>query len=132
MLKFKDISVLLFVIVIIVMLIVPLPGWLLSILILLNISLALIVILVAMNTTEPLQFSVLPSLLLIITLFRLGLNVSTTRSILAEANAGNVIDTFGNFVIGSNPLVGFVVFLILVIVQFLVITKGSERVSEVG
>src|SRR5699024_3691221 len=132
MLKFKDISVLLFVIVIIVMLIVPLPGWLLSILILLNISLALIVILVAMNTTEPLQFSVLPSLLLIITLFRLGLNVSTTRCILADANAGNFIDTFGNFVIGINPLFGFVVFLILVIVQFLVITKGSERVSEVG
>ncbi|MBU5594975.1 flagellar biosynthesis protein FlhA [Amphibacillus sp. MSJ-3] len=130
--KVKDISVLLFVIVIIVMLIVPLPGWLLSILILMNISISLIVILVAMNATEPLQFSVLPSLLLVITLLRLGLNVSTTRSILAEADAGNVIDTFGTFVIGSNPLVGFVVFIILVIVQFLVITKGSERVSEVG
>ncbi|WP_440898130.1 flagellar biosynthesis protein FlhA [Amphibacillus sp. Q70] len=130
--KVKDFSVLLFVIIIIIMLIIPLPGWLLSILILMNISLSLIVILVAMNATEPLQFSVLPSLLLVITLFRLGLNVSTTRSVLAEADAGNVIDTFGTFVIGSNPLVGFVVFVILVIVQFLVITKGSERVSEVG
>lgn len=132
MFKFKDISILLFVIVIMVMIIVPLPGWLLSILILINISLSLIVILVAMNITEPLQFSVLPSLLLVITLFRLGLNVSTTRSILAEADAGSVVETFGSFVIGGNPLVGFVIFAILVIIQFLVITKGSERVSEVG
>src|SRR5690554_6019552 len=132
MFKFKDISVLLFVIIIMVMIIVPLPGWLLSILILINISMSLIIILVAMNITEPLQFSVLPSLLLVITMFRLGLNVSTTRSILAEADAGSVVDTFGSFVIGGNPLVGFVVFAILVIVQFLVITKGSERVSEVG
>ncbi|MBM7540588.1 flagellar biosynthesis protein FlhA [Amphibacillus cookii] len=130
--KAKDLSVLLFVITIIIMLIIPLPGWLLSILILTNISLALIVILVAMNTTEPLQFSILPSLLLLLTLFRLGLNVSTTRSILGEADAGNVVDTFGTFVIGDSPLVGFVVFAILIIIQFLVITKGSERVSEVG
>lgn len=130
--KAKDFSVLLFVIIIIIMLIIPLPGWLLSILILANIALALIVILVAMNTTEPLQFSILPSLLLLLTLFRLGLNVSTTRSILGEADAGNVVETFGTFVIGDSPLVGFVVFVILVIIQFLVITKGSERVSEVG
>ncbi|SDB88829.1 flagellar biosynthesis protein FlhA [Pelagirhabdus alkalitolerans] len=130
--KAKDISVLLFVITIIIMLIIPLPGWLLSLLILTNISLALVVILVAMNTSEPLQFSILPSLLLLLTLFRLGLNVSTTRSILGEADAGNVVDTFGTFVIGDSPLVGFVVFVILVIIQFLVITKGSERVSEVG
>ena len=95
MFKFKDISVLLFVIIIMVMIIVPLPGWLLSILILINITMSLIIILVAMNITEPLQFSVLPSLLLVITMFRLGLNVSTTRSILAEADAGSVVDTFG-------------------------------------
>src|SRR5690625_7448210 len=130
--RFRDVSVLLFVIVIVVMLIIPLPGWLISVLILTNIALSLIVIMVSMNISEPLDFSVLPSLLVIITLFRLGLNVSTTRSILAEAEAGNVIDTFGTFVIGSNPLVGFVVFAILVLVQFLVITKGAERVSEVG
>ncbi|ENH98222.1 flagellar biosynthesis protein FlhA [Gracilibacillus halophilus YIM-C55.5] len=128
----RDFSVLLGVISIIVMLVIPLPGWLLSILILTNISLALIVILVSMNTTEALQFSVFPSLLLLLTLFRLGLNVSTTRSILAEADAGGVVQTFGTFVIGDNPLVGFVVFAILVIIQFLVITKGSERVSEVS
>ncbi|MFC4387415.1 flagellar biosynthesis protein FlhA [Gracilibacillus marinus] len=130
--KARDFTVLLGVILIIVMLVIPLPGWLLSILILLNISLALIVILVSMNTTDALQFSVFPSLLLLLTLFRLGLNVSTTRSILSEGNAGGVVETFGTFVIGDNPLVGFVVFVILVIIQFLVITKGSERVSEVA
>ncbi|WP_182199172.1 flagellar biosynthesis protein FlhA [Paraliobacillus salinarum] len=130
--KVRDLSVLLGVILIIVMLVIPLPGWLLSVLILCNISLALIVILVSMNTSEPLQFSIFPSLLLLLTLFRLGLNVSTTRSILSEADAGGVVATFGTFVIGGNPLVGFVVFTILVIIQFLVITKGSERVSEVA
>ncbi|SFM31984.1 flagellar biosynthesis protein FlhA [Gracilibacillus orientalis] len=130
--KARDFSVLFGVISIIIMLVIPLPGWLLSILILTNISLALIVILVSMNTTEALQFSVFPSLLLLLTLFRLGLNVSTTRSILSEADAGGVVETFGTFVIGDNPLVGFVVFVILVIIQFLVITKGSERVSEVA
>ncbi|MFD2208843.1 flagellar biosynthesis protein FlhA [Virgibacillus halophilus] len=130
--KAKDLTVITGVILIIVMLVIPLPGWLLSILILMNISLALIVILVSMNTQEPLQFSIFPSLLLLLTLFRLGLNVSTTRSILSKGDAGNVVETFGSFVIGDNPLVGFVVFVILVIIQFLVITKGSERVSEVA
>ncbi|MFD1037970.1 flagellar biosynthesis protein FlhA [Virgibacillus byunsanensis] len=130
--KARDLSVLLAVILIIIMLVIPLPGWILSILILCNICLALIVILVSMNTQEALQFSIFPSLLLLLTLFRLGLNVSTTRSILSEADAGGVVDTFGSFVIGDNPLVGFVVFVILVIIQFLVITKGAERVSEVA
>src|SRR5690625_4240158 len=130
--KIRDLSVLLGVILIMIMLIIPLPGWLLSVLILFNISLSLIIILVSMNTQEALQFSAFPSLLLLVTLFRLGLNISTTRSILAEADAGGVVDTFGSFVIGDNPLVGFVVFIILVIIQFLVITKGAERVSEVA
>lgn len=130
--KLRDLSVLLGVILIIIMLIIPLPGWLLSVLILVNISLALLVILVSMNTQEALQFSIFPSLLLLLTLFRLGLNVSTTRSILSKADAGGVVDTFGSFVIGNNPLVGFVVFVILVIIQFIVITKGAERVAEVS
>src|SRR5690625_1221169 len=130
--KLRDLSVLLGVILIIIMLIIPLPGWLLSVLILVNISLALLVILVSMNTQEALQFSIFPSLLLLLTLFRLGLNVSTTRSILSKADAGGVVDTFGSFVIGNNPLVGFVVFIILVIIQYIVITKGAERVSEVA
>src|SRR5690625_3716562 len=130
--KFRDLSVLLGVILIIIMLVIPLPGWLLSVLILCNISLALLVILVSMNVQETLQFSIFPSLLLLLTLFRLGLNVSTTRSILSKAEAGGVVDTFGSFVIGDNPLVGFVVFIILVIIQYIVITKGAERVSEVS
>lgn len=130
--KVRDLSVVFGVILIIIMLVIPLPGWLLSVFILFNITLSLMVILVAMNTQEPLQFSIFPSLLLLMTLFRLGLNVSTTRSILSEADAGGVVDTFGSFVIGDNPLVGFVVFIILVIIQFLVITKGAERVSEVS
>ncbi|WP_010649281.1 flagellar biosynthesis protein FlhA [Oceanobacillus massiliensis] len=130
--KARDISVLLAVILVIVMLVIPLPGWLLSLFILINIILGLIVVLVSMNTTEPLQFSVFPTLILLLTLFRLALNVSTTRSILSEADAGGVVETFGTFVIGDNPLVGFVVFIILVIINFLVITKGSERVSEVA
>ncbi|WP_209122369.1 flagellar biosynthesis protein FlhA [Alkalihalobacillus sp. BA299] len=128
----KDLSVLLGVILIIIMLIIPLPPAMLDVLIIINISLALVIILVAMNTREPLQFSIFPTLLLLVTLFRLGLNVSTTRSILGNAEAGNVIETFGSFVVGGNALVGFVVFLILIIIQFLVITKGAERVSEVG
>lgn len=130
--KARDLSVLIGVILVIVMLVIPLPGWLLSVLILINIILALIVLLVSMNTQEPLQFSVFPTLLLLLTLFRLALNVSTTRSILSEADAGGVVETFGSFVIGDNPLVGFVVFIILVLINFLVITKGSERVSEVA
>lgn len=85
-----------------------------------------------MNTTQPLQFSIFPSLLLLVTLFRLGLNVSTTRSILSKGDAGNVVHTFGEFVVGGNILVGIVVFFILIIIQFIVITKGSERVSEVA
>ncbi|HET7578452.1 MAG TPA: flagellar biosynthesis protein FlhA [Bacillales bacterium] len=128
----RDLTVLIGVILIITMLIIPMPNIVLSILIITNITLALVVIMVAMNTTEPLQFSIFPSLLLLATLFRLGLNVSTTRAILSKGDAGNVIHTFGEFVIGGNPLVGFVIFLILIIIQFVVITKGAERVSEVA
>ena len=120
------------VIMIVAMLIIPLPTWLLSFLLIINISLALLVLLISMNMKEPLQFSVFPSLLLLLTLFRLGLNVSTTRAILTHGDAGGVVETFGSFVVGGNILVGLVVFLILVIINFIVITKGSERVSEVA
>ena len=117
---------------IVAMLIIPLPTWLLSVLLIINITLALLVLLTAMNMTEPLQFSVFPSLLLLLTLFRLGLNISTTRAILTHGDAGGVVETFGSFVVGGNLIVGLVVFLILVIINFIVITKGSERVSEVA
>jgi flagellar biosynthesis protein FlhA len=130
--KARDISVLAGVILIIAMLVIPMPTFMLDFFIIVNISLALLIILIAMNTTQPLQFSIFPSLLLLVTLFRLGLNVSTTRSILSKGDAGNVVHTFGEFVVGGNILVGIVVFFILIIIQFIVITKGSERVSEVA
>ncbi|STX09096.1 Flagellar biosynthesis protein flhA [Kurthia zopfii] len=130
--KIRDISVLAAVIMIVAMLVVPLPPWLISFLIIVNLTLALLVLLTSMNMQEALQFSIFPSLLLLLTLFRLGLNVSTTRAILSEGDAGNVVETFGTFVVGGNILVGIVVFVILVIIQFIVITKGSERVSEVA
>jgi flagellar biosynthesis protein FlhA len=130
--KFRDIGILVGVICIVLMLVIPLPTWLLDILFILNITIALIILLVGMNTQDALQFSIFPSLLLITTLFRLALNVSSTRLILSQADAGQVVETFGSFVAKGNLAVGFVVFLILVIVNFMVITKGSERVAEVG
>ena len=130
--KFRDYAILVSVIMIVIMMVIPLPPLLLDILIMINISLALTIILVAMNTREPLQFSIFPTLLLLTTLFRLGLNVSTTRSILTNQTGGQVIETFGSFVVGGSAIIGILVFLILVIIQFLVITKGSERVAEVA
>ncbi|MDO6656334.1 flagellar biosynthesis protein FlhA [Anaerobacillus sp. 1_MG-2023] len=130
--KIKDYAVLVSVIMIVIMMVIPFPPLLLDFLIMLNISLALTIILVAMNTREALQFSIFPSLLLLTTLFRLGLNVSTTRSILTNKTGGQVIETFGSFVVGGSVVIGLLVFLILVIIQFIVITKGSERVAEVG
>ncbi|QZA33516.1 flagellar biosynthesis protein FlhA [Hydrogenibacillus sp. N12] len=120
------------VVAIVLMMVVPLPPPLLDFLILLNLALSLTVLLVAMSTRDPLEFSVFPTLLLITTLFRLALNVSTTRSILSRMTGGEVIHAFGSFVVGGEPVVGFIVFLILVIIQFLVITKGAERVAEVA
>lgn len=128
----RDYAILFAVIIIVMMMVIPLPTWLLDILIIINISLALTIILVSMNTVDPLQLSIFPTLLLLTTLFRLGINVSTTRSILTKADAGTVVHTFGSFVVGGSIIVGFLVFLILVIIQFIVITKGSERVAEVA
>lgn len=128
----RDIGVLAAVIMIVAMLIIPLPTWLLSFLIIINITLALLVLLTSMNMKEALDFSIFPTIILLLTLFRLSLSVSTTRAILAYGDAGEVVHTFGNFVTGGNILVGLVIFLLLVIIQFLVITKGSERVAEVA
>ncbi|MFZ7104612.1 MAG: flagellar biosynthesis protein FlhA [Peptococcaceae bacterium] len=130
--KHSDLFVAFGVISIIVMMIIPMADWLLSLLVVLNITISLIIILVAMYNLEPLQFSVFPSLLLIMTLFRLALNVSSTRLILLHGYAGEVIAQFGNFVVGGNPVVGLIVFLILIVIQFIVITKGAERVAEVA
>lgn len=130
--KAKDLTVLLGVIGIVLMMILPIPEWLLDVLLIVNISIALTIILVAMNTRDPLQFSIFPSLLLITTLFRLALNISTTKLILSEGHAGEVVATFGSWIARGQIAIGFIVFLILVVVQFIVITKGSERVAEVG
>ena len=130
--QFRDMGVLAAVILIVAMLIIPLPTWLLSFLIIINITLALLVLLTAMNMKEALDFSIFPSIILLLTLFRLALSISTTRAILSEGDAGEVVETFGNFVTGGNILVGLVIFMLLVIIQFIVITKGSERVAEVA
>ncbi|HSI66873.1 MAG TPA: flagellar biosynthesis protein FlhA [Planococcus sp. (in: firmicutes)] len=130
--KIRDYAVLVSVLMVVVMMVIPLPPLLLDFLIIINISLAMTILLVAMNTREALQFSIFPTLLLLTTLFRLGLNVSTTRSILTNQTGGQVIETFGSFVVGGSAIIGILVFLILVIIQFLVITKGSERVAEVA
>lgn len=130
--KTKDIAVLAGIIGIVLMMILPIPTWLLDLLLVINISLALMILLVAMNSKEALQFSIFPALLLITTLFRLALNISTTKLILGQGNAGSVVATFGSWIAGGQIAIGFVVFLILVVVQFIVITKGSERVAEVA
>lgn len=130
--KAKDLVILFGVIGIVLMMIIPIPVLLLDILIILNISMALMILLIAMNTREALDFSIFPAILLITTLFRLALNVSTTRNILSHAEAGEVVATFGSWVGGGEIAIGFIVFLILVVVQFIVITKGSERVAEVA
>ena len=128
----SDVLVAAVLIMIVLMMIIPLPTMLLDILLCVNITLSLVIVLVTIYNSEALDFSVFPSLLLITTLFRLALNISTTRLILLEGYAGEVITAFGNFVVGGNAVVGFIVFLILVVIQFVVITKGAERVSEVA
>ncbi|MCF7802857.1 MAG: flagellar biosynthesis protein FlhA [Candidatus Marinimicrobia bacterium] len=120
------------VILILGIMIVPLPTSMLDLFLALNIALALLILVSAMYITEPLQFSVFPGLLLLITLFRLSLNIATTRLILGDAYAGQIIETFGQFVVKGNYVVGFIIFLILVIINFIVITKGAERVAEVS
>lgn len=130
--RYSDIIVAASMLMIVIMMVIPMPALLLDLLLTFNLTLALLVMLVTMYTTEPLQFSVFPALLLIATLFRLALNVSSTRLILLQGSAGQLIATFGEFVMGGNPVVGFIIFLILIIIQFMVITRGAERVAEVA
>ncbi|MEG0772963.1 flagellar biosynthesis protein FlhA [Clostridium sp.] len=119
------------VILIVLMIIIPLPPWLLDIFFAINISVSIVILLISMFTTNVLQLSVFPTLLLVTTLFRLSLNVSSTRLILSTADAGKIVQAFGDFVIGGNYAVGIIIFLIIVIIQFIVITNGAGRVSEV-
>jgi len=120
------------VVLIIVMILVPLSPFILDLLIAFNFALSLLVMLVTMYTQEPLHFSVFPTLLLLATVFRLAINIAVTRQILVNANAGAMVKAFGNFVISGNLIVGLVVFFIIVIVQFVVITSGANRVAEVA
>ena len=128
----SDLMLAALVVAIIALMILPLPIILLDVLVALNISLGVMLVLMGIYVSKPLQFSAFPSVLLISTLFRLALSVATTRMILLHADAGNIIDTFGTLVAGNNIVVGLVVFLIVTLVQFLVIAKGAERVAEVG
>jgi flagellar biosynthesis protein FlhA len=127
-----DLLVAVLLICIIALMIVPLPTMILDILLTLNIAFALTILLVAMYLREPLEFAAFPSILLIVTLYRLSLNIAASRLILLQANAGEVITAFGNFVVRGNYVVGAIIFVIITIVQFVVITKGSERVAEVA
>lgn len=133
LLQRKDIIFAFGVVLIVIMMVVPLPPMILDVFLTLNIAISLIILLVSIYNKEALQFSAFPSLLLITTLFRLSLNVSSTRLILSgQGSTIDIIKAFGNFVVGGNYVVGFVVFLILVLIQFIVITKGAERVAEVA
>jgi flagellar biosynthesis protein FlhA len=134
---FTEISIVIGVVLILLVMIVPIPSWLLDILIALNIALSVLVLLTTFYTRRPLEFSAFPTVLLILTLFRLSLNVASTRRILLYGNmgtsaAGHIIEAFGQFVVGGNYVVGFVVFLILVIINFVVITRGASRIAEVA
>ncbi len=117
---------------VVLLLVVPLPAALLDLLIVVNITGSLVVLLTSMYVKRPLDFSVFPSLILVLTLFRLGLNVASTRLVLRDGYAGQVIDAFGHFVVGGSLVIGLVIFLILVVIQFVVITNGAGRVAEVG
>ncbi|WP_251388164.1 flagellar biosynthesis protein FlhA [Mediterraneibacter agrestimuris] len=131
--KLVNNAVAIIVVMIVLLLIIPLDPFLLDVMIILNISISLIILLISMNIKEPLEFSIFPSMLLITTLFRIGINISSTRNILGnQGTAGAVIKAMGDFVLQGNVVVGFIIFMIIVLVQFIVITKGAERVAEVA
>lgn len=130
--KNKDLAVIIGVVAILTIMVIPMPTFFMDGMLTINISLSLIILIVSMYTSNALEFSVFPGLLLVVTLFRLSLNVASTRLILGEAYAGQVIQAFGTFVTKGNAVVGFIIFLIIVIIQFVVITKGAGRISEVA
>ncbi len=130
--RILDNVIALFVVVVVMFLFISLPPQILDILLIINIGLSIMILMITMNISEALEFSIFPSLLLITTLFRLGMNVSSTRMILTTGDPGVVIKNFGQLVTGGNVVVGFVIFFIIVLVQLIVITKGAERVSEVA
>ena len=131
MLSYSDMGITLMVVLIIAMMVIPLPTGIMDVFLALNITFSVVILLTTFYISNALEVAAFPSILLVATLFRLSLNVSTTRLILLHGYAGKLIGAFGNFVVGGNYLVGGIVFLILVLIQFLVITKGAERVAEV-
>ncbi len=130
--KHADLGVAIGVVMVVVMMVLPLPAVLLDVLITVNLAIALTIVLLSLYTQDALELSVFPSLLLFTTLFRLAINISVTRLILLHGDAGSVIQAFGSFVVGGNVVVGLVVFLIIVVIQFVVITNGAGRVAEVA
>jgi len=130
--KNSDIFLAIGLILILGLMLIPLPAGILDFLLAMNITAAVLILVVSLYIQSPLDISIFPGLLLVLTLFRLALNISSTRLILIEGYAGKVIDTFGQFVVGGNYVVGFIIFIILVIIQFIVIIKGSGRISEVA
>jgi len=128
----KDLALVVVLAVILMMLILPLPTLAMDLLIAVNMSISIVIVLVAINLHSPVQFSTFPAVILISTLFRLSISIATTRLILLEGHAGEIVETFGQVVVGGNLVVGLVIFLIITIVQFLVITKGADRVAEVS
>ncbi len=132
LMKHNDVLLAVGIVLVVTMMLIPLPPFLLDVLLTMNIALSVTILLVTLYTREPLQYSTFPTILLFATLFRLGLNVSTTRLILLYGDAGQVVHAFGNFVIGGNYVVGMLIFIILVIINFIVITNGAGRVSEVA
>ena len=130
--RHNDIAMVALLVVVITLMIIPLPTPLVDTLIGANLTISFMMLMMAMYVKSPLEFSSFPTMLLFTTLFRVGLNITTTRLILLQADAGEIIFTFGEFATGSNFVVGAVVFLILTVVQFLVVAKGAERVAEVG
>src|SRR5438128_5808469 len=130
--KHADLAAAIAVVLVVVMMVVPLPAALIDLVITLNISGAVAILVATMYVPRALDFAAFPSLLLLTTLFRLGINISVTRLVLLHGDAGGVIHAFGSFVVGGNVLVGMVVFLILIVIQFVVITNGSGRVAEVA
>jgi flagellar biosynthesis protein FlhA len=130
--KYGDIAIAVMIVSLIMIMIIPLPPPLISMLIVINLTLSMLILMITLYIGNPLEFSVFPSVLLIMTLLDLALNISITRMILLSGNAGSVVSAFGEFVVGGNVIVGLVVFIIITIVQFIVITKGAERIAEVG
>jgi flagellar biosynthesis protein FlhA len=130
--RYSDLVAAAFVVIVVVMMIVPLPPALLDLLIAVNISMALAIVVTTLYVPRALDFSVFPTLLLMTTLLRLAINVSVTRLILLHGDAGHVVEAFGEFVVGGNVVVGLIIFLVLVVIQFVVVTNGAGRVAEVA